>query len=210
MMKSETIFKKLFELFPDAGCELNYQSDYQLAVAVVLSAQTTDKAVNRVTDILFDQYPDVYSLAEAEVKEVEKIIRTIGLYKNKSKNIINLSKTIVERYNGIVPDNYNELISLDGVGRKTANVILSELFKKPAIAVDTHVNRVAKRLGLAERNDSVIVVEMKLKENFKKEYWSKLHHLMIHFGRYKCLARNPICTDCPFKEICKKDELNNF
>ncbi len=206
-MNSERIYQTLFELFPDAGCELNYQSDYHLIVAVVLSAQTTDVAVNKVTEVLFKKYPDVFSLAKAEYKDVEKIIRSIGLYKNKSKNIINLSKAIVERFNGRVPNTYNELITLDGVGRKTANVVLSELFKIPAIAVDTHVNRVSKRLGLAEKDDSTIEVEEKLKKKFKKQQWSKLHHLMIHFGRYKCLARNPICENCPFIKICQKEKL---
>ena len=206
-MNSE-LFQKLLEMFPDAGCELNYQSDYHLIVAVVLSAQTTDIAVNRVTEVLFKEYPDVYSLAKADSKDVERIIKSIGLYKNKSKNIISLSKAIVERFDARVPDNYKELITLDGVGRKTANVVLSELFKVPAIAVDTHVNRVSKRLGLADKNDSTIEVEEKLKIKFKKEYWSKLHHLMIHFGRYKCFARNPICENCPFIGICQKEKLN--
>ncbi|MGB4627080.1 MAG: endonuclease III, partial [Erysipelotrichaceae bacterium] len=133
-MNSEVIYQKLLEMFPDAGCELNYQSDYHLIVAVVLSAQTTDIAVNRVTEVLFKEYPDVYSLAKADSKDVERIIKSIGLYKNKSKNIISLSKAIVERFDARVPDNYKELITLDGVGRKTANVVLSELFKVPAIA----------------------------------------------------------------------------
>ncbi len=206
-MNSDIIYQKLLELYPDAGCELNYKNDYQLLVAVVLSAQTTDKAVNKVTKLLFEKYPDVYSLAEAENKDVEKIIKSIGLYKNKSNNIISLSKAIVDRFSGKVPNTYQELISLDGVGRKTANVVLSELFKIPAIAVDTHVNRVSKRLNLASKNDSTLIVEEKLKKKFKKENWSKLHHLMIHFGRYKCLARNPICDDCPFIKICMKDKL---
>lgn len=206
-MNSELIYQKLLEMFPDAGCELNYQSDYHLLVAVVLSAQTTDVAVNKVTEHLFKKYPDVYALAKADNKDVENIIRSIGLYKNKAKNIISLSKAIVERFAGRVPDSQQMLISLDGVGRKTANVVLSELFKVPAIAVDTHVNRVSKRLGLADRDASVIEVEESLKMRFKKEYWSKLHHLLIHFGRYKCLARNPICENCPFIEICQKEKL---
>ncbi len=206
-MNSEVIYQKLLELFPEAGCELNYRNDYNLLVAVVLSAQTTDISVNKVTEVLFKKYPDVYLLSQAETEDVEKIIKSIGLYKNKAKNIVSLSKAIVERFDGRVPNTYEELLTLDGVGRKTANVVLSELFKIPAIAVDTHVNRVSKRLGLASASDSTVVVEEKLKEKFKKEQWSKLHHLMIHFGRYKCLARNPICENCPFIEICQKDKL---
>ncbi|NLZ74946.1 MAG: endonuclease III [Erysipelotrichia bacterium] len=206
-MNSETIYKRLLELFPNASCELNYKNDYQLIVAVVLSAQTTDIAVNKVTDVLFKKYPNVYSLAIANTKDVEKIIKPIGLYKNKTKNIINLSKAIVEQFAGVVPNTYKELITLDGVGRKTANVVLSELFNVPAIAIDTHVNRVSKRLGLVKKDASIIEVERKLQETFKKEYWSKLHHLLIHFGRYKCLARNPKCENCPFIEICVEKKL---
>lgn len=206
-MNSDTIYKRLLELFPNASCELNYKNDYQLIVAVVLSAQTTDIAVNKVTDVLFKKYPNVYSLAIANTKDVEKIIKPIGLYKNKTKNIINLSKAIVEQFAGVVPNAYKELITLDGVGRKTANVVLSELFNVPAIAIDTHVNRVSKRLGLVKKDASIIEVERKLQETFKKEYWSKLHHLLIHFGRYKCLARNPKCENCPFIEICVEKKL---
>lgn len=201
-MNSETIYQKLLELFPDASCELNYKNDYQLIVAVVLSAQTTDIAVNKVNELLFAKYPDVYSLAKANSKDVEKIIKSIGLYRNKTKHIINLSKAIVERFNGIVPNTYEDLITLDGVGRKTANVVLAELFKVPAIAVDTHINRVSKRLGLVDKDASPVEVEKQLQKAFKKEYWSKLHHLLIHFGRYNCLARNPKCDICPFIEIC--------
>ena len=200
--QNKYIYDELLKMFPDAGCELNYSSVFELTIAVVLSAQTTDVSVNKVTEELFRRYPDAYSLSKAGIKDVEDIIRSIGLYRNKAKNIVLLSQELVKRFDGNVPDNMEDLCSLPGVGRKSSNVILSECFGKEAIAVDTHVERVSKRLGIAEENDSVLKVEEKLNASFDSELWHKLHHLMIHFGRYKCTSRNPDCTDCPFKVFC--------
>lgn len=203
-MTSSEIFDILNELFPDAHCELDHRNSYEMTVAVVLSAQTTDVKVNAVTGKLFEKYPDVQTLAKADVDDVIDIIKTLGLYKNKAQNIIRLSKEIIERFGGEIPDSMEELTSLSGVGRKSANVILSECFNVPAIAVDTHVERVSKRLNLALKDDSVMEVEMKLQKAFKKEQWSRLHHLLIFFGRYKCKAVKPLCEDCPFADFCRK------
>lgn len=201
------IYDKLNELYPDARCQLDYTTPFQLTIAVSLSAQTTDVAVNKVTKTLFEKYPDVYALANADINDVIEIIRSLGLYKNKSKNIINLSKQIVSEFNGKVPDNMLDLTKLNGIGRKSANVILSNCFDVDAIAVDTHVSRVSKRLNIANESDSVLKIEEKLMDYFPKHYWSRLHHLLIFFGRYMCKSVNPNCIDCPFNEKClyKKD-----
>lgn len=202
-MKNSTLIKKsLDQLFPDAHCELNHATNFELLVAVVLSAQTTDKNVNTVTPELFKKYPDALSLSKAKVKDVERIIRKIGLYHNKSINIINLSKKLVEDFDGEVPNNRKDLESLPGVGRKTANVILSNCFDYPAFAVDTHVSRVSKRLNIASSEDDVFQIEEKLMSTFPKKEWGKLHHQFIFFGRYKCKAKNPDCLECPLKKIC--------
>lgn len=199
---SKYIMNNLDILFPDAHCELNYHNSYQLLIAVVLSAQTTDINVNKVTPVLFEKYPDPYSLSHAQQKDVEEIIHSIGLYRNKSKNIISLCNEIQNRFEGTVPGNREDLQSLPGVGRKTANVVLSEYFNEPALAVDTHVSRVSVRMGIAEENDSVNAIEEKLCNYFPKKYWHKLHHQLIFFGRYKCRAVNPDCSDCPFRKKC--------
>ena len=196
------ILDKIELLFPDAGCELNYHNLYELAISVILSAQTTDISVNKVTVKLFEKYPNINSLANAKSQDVEKLIRNLGLYRNKSKNIIAFAKQIEHEFNGTIPNNRDDLIRLAGVGRKTANVILSEFYHVPAIAVDTHVERVSKRLQLAAENDSVLQVELKLQKKIPKERWSQSHHLFIFFGRYQCKAIKPICTECPFKENC--------
>lgn len=202
-MKNSTLIKKtLDQLFPDAHCELNHATNFELLVAVVLSAQTTDKNVNTVTPELFKKYPDAYSLSKAKLKDVERIIKKIGLYHNKSINVINLSKKLVEDFDGEVPSNREDLESLPGVGRKTANVILSNCFNYPAFAVDTHVSRVSKRLNIASSEDDVMQIEEKLMSTFPKKDWGKLHHQFIFFGRYKCKAKNPECLDCPLKKIC--------
>ena len=204
---SAFIYEKLCEMYPDAHCELNYGTVFQLAVAVMLSAQTTDVSVNRVTPVLFDRYPDAASLAEAETCDVEDIIRSIGLYRNKARNIIAMSRTLVEQYGGNVPDTMEQLTQLPGIGRKSANVIMSEGFKQPAIAVDTHVHRVSWRLGIAKKSDTPEQTEQKLMKTFPKEQWSRLHHLLIFFGRYTCHSRKPECDSCPFAEICKEKHL---
>ena len=203
----EYIYSELEKMFPDAHCELNYQTVYQLAVAVMLSAQTTDVSVNKVTPALFERYPDAFAKAQAYRKDVEDLIRSIGLYKNKAANLIAMSRQLVEEYDGVVPDDMEKLVQLRGIGRKSANVILSEGFKHPAIAVDTHVHRVSVRLYLAAADDDVNEVERKLMKQFPRERWSKLHHLLIFFGRYMCSARKPQCEHCPFRQCCREMKM---
>ena len=201
----EYIIENLDRLYPDAHCELNHKDSFELLIAVVLSAQTTEVSVNRVTPALFEKYPDALSLSEASEEDVMRLIHSIGLYKNKSRNIINLAKELVKRFNGEVPSKREELESLPGVGRKTANVVLSNCFDYPAFAVDTHVSRVSKRLMIARKDDDVLTIEKKLMKFFPRNCWSRLHHQFIFFGRYKCKAKNPECTDCPFRDSCRKD-----
>ena len=203
-MKPAEILDHLDQLFPDARCELNHRNHYEMAVAVVLSAQTTDASVNRVTPALFEKYPDAESLAQGNLQEIEQCIASLGLYHNKARAIQGMARGLVEMYGGVVPDNMEDLVKLPGVGRKCANVIMSECYGVPALAVDTHVNRVSKRLGLAKMDDSLLTVEIKLKRKIPKERWIKTHHQLIFFGRYLCHARNPECERCPFQEICKE------
>lgn len=204
MTKSQRIFFShyLEELFPDAKAELDFTNNFELIVAVVLSAQTTDIAVNKVTKDLFRKYPTPNDLMHADVDDVMDTIKTIGLYKTKAKNIIGLAKRLVEDYDGLVPSERKDLESLPGVGRKTANVVLSNAFGIPALAVDTHILRISKRLGLAEETDDVLEVEMKLNKQFPKELWHKLHHQLIFFGRYHCIARKPNCDTCKMQDMC--------
>jgi endonuclease-3 len=201
-MSVPEILEHLEEMYPDAHCELNHRNAYEMAVAVILSAQTTDASVNKVTPALFERYPDVQSLAEGNTEEIAFYIRSLGLYRNKARSIHGFAKAVVERFDGQVPHTMEELVTLPGVGRKCANVILSECFGLPGLAVDTHVSRVAKRLGLAYQKDDVSTIERKLKKKVPEERWSKTHHQMIFFGRYRCHARNPECDGCPFVKIC--------
>lgn len=198
------IANSLDKLYPNAKCELNHRSNFQLLVAVVLSAQTTDEKVNSVTKQLFNKYPNAKALACAPVNDVESIIKPIGLYRNKAKNIIALSKILDEKYHGKVVNDRDILESLPGVGRKTCNVVLNNCFDVSTFAVDTHVSRVSKRLGIADSDDSPEQIEEKLMTYFPEKLWGKLHHQFIFFGRYKCKAINPDCTDCPFTTICDK------
>ena len=193
----------LDELFPNPKCELNYTKDYELLLATMLSAQTTDKRVNSVTEILFKKYPTVKSLANADIKDIQNIIRPIGTFHKKSQNLIEIAQKLDNDFNGKLPNNREYLESLPGVGRKTANVVLSNIFNVPCIAVDTHVSRVSKRLNLAKEKDEPIQIEKKLNKIFKQEDLCKRHHQMVLFGRYHCLARNPKCEECKLKEICK-------
>ncbi len=197
------ILDVLNDMFPDAHVELTHKNTFELLVAVVLSAQTTDVSVNKVTPALFDRYPTPEDLGEAEVHDVETYIKKIGLYRNKAKNIVALSKTLVELHHGEVPSDRKSLEALPGVGRKTANVVLSNAFGIPALAVDTHVARVSVRLGLAKKDDNVLQIEKKLYKKIPKEFWTKMHHQLIFFGRYHCLAKNPKCAGCPLFDICK-------
>lgn len=202
MITSEKILEYLDELFFDARCELLYNRDYELLIATVLSAQCTDKRVNMVTRELFHKY-DIFSLANEDIETIKKIIKPVGTYTRKAFYIKTIAKDLVEKYNGVVPNDRAYLESLPGVGRKTCNVVLSNLYDVPAIAVDTHVERVSKRLGLAKKNATVLEVEKKLMRFFPKEKWSRVHHQLVLFGRYKCKSISPICADCKFKEFCK-------
>ena len=193
--------KKLDFMIKDAKCELNYNRDYELVIATVLSAQCTDKRVNEVTKVLFSNY-DIYSLAVADKKDIEGIIRSCGSYTKKSGYIIDIAKSLVENYNGVVPNDREYLESLPGVGRKTANVVLSNLYNVPCIAVDTHVERVSKRLKIARKLDSVLTVEKKLMKMIPQDLWSRSHHQLVLFGRYICKARAPECNLCAFYDDC--------
>lgn len=201
-MKQDHITKYLNELFPNAKAELIYNNNFELLVAVVLSAQTTDIAVNKVTPELFNQYPSPEQLMNADISNIEVIIKTIGLYKTKAKNIKRLSQILFENYQSEIPNNRFDLELLPGVGRKTANVVLSNAFGHNVIAVDTHVERVSKRLGIAKESDNVLEVEKKIEKYFKEEDLKKLHHQLIFFGRYHCTSRKPKCEICLLKEHC--------
>ncbi len=192
------------ELFPDAHCELNFRNEFELVLAVLLSAQTTDKSVNKLTATLFEKYKTPQDYLNVSLSELENDVKTIGLYRNKAKSIQALSKLLLEQYGGEVPSTFEELVKLPGVGRKTANVVLSVGFGVPRIAVDTHVERISKRLGFAKQDDPVLEVEQKLMRLIPEARWSKAHHLMIFFGRYHCTAKNPKCEVCPLVESCKE------
>ena len=185
----------LDELFPDAKCELFYTKDYELVIAVMLSAQTTDKSVNTVTSVLFNKYQSLDALNNAPLEDIENIIKQIGLYKNKARNLKGIVKDLIERFNFQVPSDKDLLMTLPGVGNKTAGVIRAEIFKIPDLPVDTHILRIAKRLKLAKKDDEPIDVEHKLKRLIPEERWIKSHHQLIHFGRYFCTARSPMCEN---------------
>lgn len=209
MEKTEFIQSYLDEILPDAKCSLDFANPFQCLCAVMLSAQTTDKSVNLVTPSLFDAYPDAKAMAVANPEDIESYIRSIGLYRNKAKNLVGLSKAIVERFDGKVPTKKELLVSLPGVGIKTANVVLAECYGVPAMAVDTHLSRVSKRLGLANEKDEPVVIEKKLERRFPKDKWIKLHHQMIWFGRLKCKAISPECSDCKLSGFCKEFKKKN-
>lgn len=206
MLKKEEIIKVLDlldELYPEAECALDFQNNYQLLIAVVLSAQTTDVSVNKVTPKLFDVYPEPEDLANANPKDVENILRTIGMYKTKSRNIISLANDLVNKFESQVPEDYDLLISMAGVGRKTANVVLSVGFGHQRIAVDTHVFRVSNRLGIVNKKD-VLSTELALMKKLPEDRWSKAHHSLIFHGRNYCTARNPRCDECILNTLCLK------
>lgn len=197
----------LDEIYENPVCELEYTKDYELLLATVLSAQSTDKRVNIVTKDLFNEY-DIFSLANEDLNVIEKLIKPVGTFRKKAIFIKEICKRLVNDYNGRVPNNRNYLESLPGVGRKTCNVILSHLFNVPAIAVDTHVERVSKRLKIANNNDSVKVVEEKLMKFIPKNRWSKAHLQLVLFGRYHCKSLSPKCGLCKIKDYCKKNSSN--
>lgn len=198
----DTIYRYLKSLFDEPRCELNFRNNYELLIAVVLSAQCTDKRVNIVTPDLFAKYPTPQALAKANVKDVENLIHSCGFYHNKAKNIINACIDIVSRFNGQVPSKFNELVSLSGVGRKTANVIVSTAFGQAAIAVDTHVLRISNRLGICN-SDKPLVCEKQLQKYVPQDKWAEFHYLVVLFGRYHCKAIKPECDKCKLKELCK-------
>jgi len=200
--KSELIFGLLVKSQPNAKCELCFQTPFELLVAVILSAQCTDIRVNAVTEKLFTKYKTPSDFARMNVKTLEKIIFPCGFYKNKAKNIIACASVICEKYGGDVPQGFDELTSLAGVGRKTASVVQCVAFNIPAMPVDTHVFRVSRRLGLS-KSDTVEGVEQDLKNTFAPERWNTLHHALIFHGRYVCKSRKPMCEGCLLREECE-------
>lgn len=199
--KTKNVLELLKQEYPDAKCELNYKTPFQLLVATILSAQTTDKKVNEVTKTLFNDYKDLNEFSKINQDELEQRIKTIGLYRNKAKNLLIMCNQLKENFNGEVPKTMEEISSLAGAGRKTANVVLSNAFGVPAIAVDTHVFRVANRIGLAN-SESVLEVEKQLQKEIPKKEWSLTHHLLIFHGRRCCTARNPRCGECVINKYC--------
>lgn len=192
------------EMFPDAHCELIHSNPFELVIAVALSAQCTDALVNKVTKGLFQKYKTPEDYLRVPLEELQNDIRSIGLFRNKAKNIQKLCQLLLEVYNGIVPQDRDELQKLPGVGRKTANVVMSVAFGVPAIAVDTHVERVSKRLGVCRWKDTVLEVEKTLMKKVPEDEWSVTHHRMIFFGRYHCKAQNPQCLSCPLLDLCRE------
>ncbi len=205
MTKKEylTVSNYIDSLFPDAKCELFYQKDYELVIAVMLSAQTTDKAVNQVTESLFKDYPTLEALDKAPLEDIENHIKRLGMYKNKAANIKGIAHTLLTEFNGVVPSDKNELQRLPGIGNKSAGVIRAEVFKISDLPVDTHIIRITNRLGIANSKDEPIDIEQKLKKIIPEDQWIKSHHQLIHFGRYFCTARSPKCGECKLKNICK-------
>ena len=204
MTNKELIFNYLDELFPDAHCELNYSKDYELLIAVMLSAQTTDKSVNKATAILFSKYKNLEELSKAKLEDVEDYIRFIGMYKVKAKNVIRIAQKLLSDFDGKVPHDGEKLMSLPGVGNKTKNCVLAELFNEPYLAVDTHVQRISKRLNLVKEKDSVEVMEKKLVKFIPRERLIKTNHQIIWFGRYFCKAIKPECKNCKLSGICRE------
>lgn len=191
------------DMYPEARGELEWETPFQLLIAVILSAQTTDKAVNKVTPNLWKHYPEIEDLAKANLVDVEECLRTIGLYKNKARNIIKTARVILQDFDGQVPKTHKELETLPGVGRKTANVVLTEVYGIPSIAVDTHVSRIAKRLNISAPDADVKEIEEDLMKKIPKKDWILTHHRLIFFGRYHCLAKKPKCDICPVQAYCK-------
>lgn len=210
MLSKETtleVVNVMAEMFPEAHCELTYRNPFELVIAVSLSAQATDVSVNKVTPGLFEKYPTPEAFVQAPLADIMDAIKTIGLYRNKAKNIKACSEMLIEKFGGEVPQTMEELVELPGVGRKTANVVLGEAFGVPSIAVDTHVERVSKRLRIVKQSATVLEVEKALMRKIPKDMWTKTHHRMIFFGRYHCLARNPKCDVCPLLNLCQEGKI---
>ena len=209
-VKYNYIENYLDKLIPNPICELNYFNDYSLLIAIMLSAQTTDKRVNMVTKVLFDKYKNLEELKNANIKDLEKIIRPLGNYRKKSSNVKEIATILCNKYKGSVPKERKELESLPGIGRKTVNVFYSEYLQIPSLAVDTHVSRVTKRLNLVRESSDVVTIEKTLKRNILKENWSKRHLQLVLFGRYYCKAIKPECTNCELQSMCKYYKKNNI
>lgn len=202
----DEVIRIMLKEYKGAKCALDYDTNFHLLVAVVLSAQTTDVAVNKISPALFTAAPDAFAMANMKQSQLEKYIKSIGLYKNKAKNILALSKVLVSDFDGEVPGDFDALVSLPGVGRKTANVVLAELFGKQTIAVDTHVFRLANRIGLTQTKNP-LDTELALQKAIPEKYWTKMHHALIWHGRRVCSARNPACESCCIRDYCKKNML---
>jgi endonuclease-3 len=202
--KVRHILDTVAEMFPDAHCELNHSNPFELTIAVLMSAQCTDEMVNKVTKDLFQKYKTPEDYVQVPLEELENDIRRIGLYRNKAKNIKALCQLLLEKYNGEIPASHEDLVTLPGVGRKTANVVMSNAFNYPAIAVDTHVERVSKRLGICRWKDTPLQVEQTLMKKVPKDEWTMTHHRLIFFGRYHCKAQKPQCGECPVLDTCRE------
>ena len=208
-MKSNVnaILEKLDLMIPNPKCELEYSKPYELLMATVLSAQCTDSRVNQVTKVLWDHFT-LATLASAPIKEVERIIYPVGTYHNKAHYLIDIANRLIKDHNGEVPNDFNYLVTLPGVGRKTANVVLSNIYDRPAIAVDTHVYRTSHRLGLVPKIKNVYETEQYLMKVIPQDKWSRLHHQLVLLGRYTCKAKNTLCENCLLKEYCHYEKLN--
>ena len=202
MSKVDDVLSFLDRIVPNAHCELTYNSDYGFLISVMLSAQTTDKKVNSVTDVLFNKYQTLDELSKAKLEDIENILKPLGLYKNKAKHVLSIANDLITRFNGKVPQSKEELMTLSGVGNKTANVVRAEIFKIPEFPVDTHVNRICKRLGFINKEASVEDVENVMRNELPLEKYIKAHHQFIHFGRYFCKAQKPNCLECELKKYC--------
>ena len=204
--RAALVLRALRETYPDARTELEFRTPFELLIATLLSAQATDVSVNAATPALFDAYPDAHAMARAEAEELEPFVRSIGLYRNKAKNMAATARLLVERHGGEVPGDFDAVVALPGVGRKTANVVLSNAFGRPAIAVDTHVGRLARRLGFS-RHEDPDRVERDLMELFPEDAWIFLHHALILHGRRVCKARTPECAACALAALCPSSRV---
>ena len=200
---NNNIYNYLDSLYPNPKCELNYSKDYELLIAVILSAQTTDNRVNKVTAVLFNKYKSIKALSEAKISDIEDIIREIGTFRRKAIYVHEIAKRLTSDGFDYVPNDRKYIESLPGVGHKSANVFLSNIYNEPALAVDTHVTRVSKRLGLVKENDDVLTIEKKLTKKIPRDKWIRLHHQLVLFGRYNCKAVKPDCDNCLIREYCK-------
>lgn len=210
MKNTKDIYNILYNKFGEAKCELDFSNNYELIVAVILSARCTDKRVNIITKDLFKKYPTIKDLAQAKIEELEKMIYSCGFYKNKARNLIAMANDVVNNFNGVVPSEFEQLTSLAGVGRKTANVVMAVGFSKQAIAVDTHVFRVSNRLGIVKAKNP-LDCELSLQKVVDKDKWAQFHHFLVLFGRYVCKSQNPNCKNCELCDYCEyvKNNIKN-